>query len=88
MSAFFCKKIDFFVQKSTFTQSNSVRAVLKIFLVLFSVFVGQKVTITENIIFANSVFGIWPPECSKLAKNPKNDNDITIYRHDVDVKFF
>ena len=31
MPAFFCKKIVFFVQKGTFTQSNSVRAVLDIF---------------------------------------------------------
>ena len=31
---------------------------------------------------------IWPLNCSKLAKNPKNDNDITISRHDVIVKIF
>ena len=29
-----------------------------------------------------------PPECSKLAKNPKNNNDITVFRNDVNVKFF
>ena len=29
-----------------------------------------------------------PPDCSKSAKNPKNDNDVTIFRHDVNVKFF
>ena len=32
--------------------------------------------------------GIWPPDCSKLAKNPKNDNYVTIFRNDVIVKFF
>ena len=32
--------------------------------------------------------GIRSPDCSKLAKNPKNDNDVTIFRHDVNVKFF
>ena len=32
--------------------------------------------------------GIRPLDCSKLAKNPKNDNDVTIFRHDVNVKFF
>ena len=58
MSAFFCKKLAFFVQKSTFTQSNSIRAVLRDFLVLFSVFARQKVIITENITFADSVSGI------------------------------
>ena len=31
MSAFFCKKAAFFGQNSTFTQSNSGRAVLEIF---------------------------------------------------------
>ena len=61
---------------------------LEIFLVLFSVFVRQKVAITENITFADSVSGIRSPDCSKLAKNPKNDNDVTISQHDVFVKFF
>ena len=28
------------------------------------------------------------PGCSKLDKNPKNDNDFRIFRHDVNVKFF
>ena len=32
--------------------------------------------------------GIRPPDCSKLAENPKNDNDVTNFRHDVSVKFF
>ena len=36
MSAFFCKKLAFIVQKITITQSNSVRAVLEIFSSLFS----------------------------------------------------
>ena len=30
--------------------------------------------------------GIRPPDCSKLAKNPKNDNDVTVFRHDLNVK--
>ena len=60
----FCKKLAFFVQKSTFTQSNSVRAVLEIFQ-LFSVFVRKKVTFNENIIFADSVPGNGP----KLLQN-------------------
>ena len=46
------------------------------------------VTVTENIIFAESVTGIRPPDCSKLARNPKNGNDVTIFRHDLNVKFF
>ena len=58
------------------------------FLVLFSVFVRQKVTVTENITFADSVSGIRPPELSKLAENLKNDNVVTISRHDVIIKIF
>ena len=62
MSVFFAKKLAFFVQKSTFTQRYSVRVVLEIFLVLFSVFVRQKVTITETMTFADSVSAIQPPD--------------------------
>ena len=32
--------------------------------------------------------GIRSPDCSKLAKNPKNVNGVTISRHDVIVKIF
>ena len=32
--------------------------------------------------------GIRPPDCSKLAKNPKNDNDVTTSQHDGIIKFF
>ena len=35
-----------------------------------------------------TVSKIRPPDYSKLAKNPKNDNDITIFQHDINVKFF
>ena len=65
-----------------------MRAVLEVFLVLFSVFVQQKVTVTENITFAESVSGIRSPDCSKLAKNLENDNDATISRNDVNIQFF
>ena len=51
-------------------------------------FVRQKVTITEIIIFADSVSVIRPPDCSKLARNPKNNNNVTIFRHNVNVTFF
>ena len=41
-----------------------------------------------TITFADSVSGIRPPDCSKLARNPKNNNDVIILRHHVSVKFF
>ena len=48
---------------------------------MFSVFVRKKATVTENISFAESVSKIRSLDCCKLVKNPKNDNDVTIYRH-------
>ena len=32
--------------------------------------------------------GIRSLDCSKFTKNPENDNDVTISRHDVNVNFF
>ena len=55
---------------------------------MFSVFIREKVTITENIAFANFLSTIRPLDCYKLTKNPKNDNDVTIFRHGVIVKCF
>ena len=90
-----------FADVSIFQQKNSVfcpkkylyskqqcESCVRDFLVLFSVFVRQKVTVTENITSADSVSGIRPPDGSKLAKNPKNDDNVTIFRHDVILKFF
>ena len=55
---------------------------------MFSVFVGQKVTINENISFTEYSRRIRLPDFSKLAINWKNYNDVTIFQHDVIVKFF
>ena len=41
-----------------------------------------------KLSFTDYVSGIRLPGCSKLAINQKNDNDVTIYRHDIIVKFF
>ena len=68
----------FFGKIRTFTQSSSVRAVLEIF----------KVTINENINFTDYASGIWLPNCSKLAKNQKNCNEVTIFWHGFIVNFF
>ena len=54
---------------------------------LFSVFVQKKVTINDNVIFTDSASGIQLLDSSKLAINWKNDNEVTICRHDVIVKF-
>ena len=84
----FLQKISVFCSKKYLYSKQQCESCVTDFLVLFSVFVRQKFTITENITFADSVSGMWLPDCSKLAKNPKNDNDVTTFRHDVIVKFF
>ena len=58
------------------------------FLVLFSVFVQQKDTIDENINFTGYGSRIQLPDCSKLAVNWKNGNDIIIFWHDIIVTRF
>ena len=32
--------------------------------------------------------GIRPSDCFKLARNPKNNNDVRIFRYDVNIKLF
>ena len=82
----FLQKICVFLPKKQIYSKQQCESCVRDFLVLFSVFVRQKVTITENITYADSVSGIQP--LNKLARNPKNDNDVTIFQHDVIVKCF
>ena len=77
MSAFFLPKISVFWLSC-----------VRYFLVLFSVFVRWKVTINRNISFTNCASGIRLLDCSKLAVNWKNVNDVKIFRDDVIVNFF
>ena len=76
----FLQKISVFCPKKYLYSKQQCESCVRDFLVLLSVFVRQKITITENITFRDSVSGIQRRECSKLAKNPKNDNDVTIFR--------
>ena len=55
---------------------------------MFSVFVREKVIINGNISFTDYTSGIRLLDCSKLAVNWKNDNDVTIFEHNVIVNFF
>ena len=45
------------------------------------------VTIYENLDFTDYTSRIRLPDCSKLAINQKNNNDVTIFRHYVTFKF-
>ena len=87
MSAFFWKKLAFFSKNIPLLKAIVWGLRWKFFSSVFS-FVIKKITVTENVTFAVSMSGIQPPDCSKLAKNPKNGNDITILWHDVKVKYF
>ena len=84
----FLQKNSVFCPKKYLYSKQECENCVRNFLVLFSVFVRQKITITENITFRDSVSGIRPRECSKLAKNLKNDNDVTIFRLGVISNFF
>ena len=84
----FLQKISVFCPKKYLYSKQQCESCVRDFFVLFSVFVRQNVTITGNKTFADSVSGIRLSDCSKLIKNPKNDNGVTIFRHDVTAKFF
>ena len=88
ISAFLSKKSVFFAKNSSFSQNNSLRAVSKIFLALFSGFVRYKVTDYENVSFTDYTSEIQLLDCSKLAINRKNYNNVTICLYGVIVKFF
>ena len=53
------------------------------FLLLFSVFVRSKVTVSKTVSFTDYASGIQLPDCSKLSINRKNDNEVTICRHEL-----
>ena len=74
MSAFFCKKSKIFGKKITFTQNNSVRAVLEIFYLCLQ-------------FFTDYGSGIRLSYCSKLAIDWQNNSDVTNCRHDARQTF-
>ena len=86
VSICYLKKSAFFDKNGTFTQSNSARAALEIFQLTFS-FCKIKGYFYRKC-FAERVSGIRLSDCSKLVINQNNDDDVTICRHVVIVKFF
>ena len=58
------------------------------FLIFFSVFIRWRVTINENISFTGYTSKIRLQDCSKLAVNWKNQNDVTITLHSIIISFF
>ena len=86
MSAFFAK-LQQFLAKIPLLKSI-VQKLCYRFSVLFSAFVRQKVTFNENVCFTEYASRICLPDCSKLVINWKNSNDVTVFMHDVIIKFF
>ena len=81
----FCKRSGFFRMSNTFTQSDSVRAVLE-FLVLISVLIIWKANVYGNISFTDHESGFRLPGCSKVDLKWENDNDRRICQYDEFVK--
>ena len=74
----FLQKISIFCKKQYLYSKYQYENCVRDYLVLFSVFVRQKVTVNENVSFTDYTPGLRLPNCSKLAINLKNDNDVTI----------
>ena len=58
---------------------------LRFFSSVFSFCKIKKVSVSENVSFADYMSGIRLPDCSKLAINWEN---FIIYRHDITLNFF
>ena len=71
ISAFFCKKLAFFFQKSIFTQSNSVRTVLEIFQFCFQFLYDKRLLLLKTYLLQTlcSESGLWTaPYWPKITK--------------------
>ena len=51
---------------------------MKDFLVLFSIFVRKKLTVNKNVSFTDYASRFWLEDPSKLAINPKTENNVRI----------
>ena len=79
MSAFILQKISIFLNKNTTLHKEKVESCVRDLLVLFSVFVREKVAFNKNVSFTDYASGIQLPSCPKLAVNCKNNNDVTFW---------
>ena len=73
----FLQKISSFYKKQYLYSKHQYESWISDYLVLFSVFVRQKVTVKENVRFSDYTSRLPLLDCFKLAINPKNDNDVT-----------
>ena len=78
VSIFLQKNSVFCPKKYLYSKQQCESCVID-FIVLFPVFLIQKVTVNGKVTFSDFLSGIKPPDGFKLATNPKNDNDVTIF---------
>ena len=72
------KKIFISCKNSTFTQNNSMRALLEIFSSVFIFYHIDIVAINENVEFINQASENQFPDFSKSTINWKNNDDVLI----------
>ena len=77
MSAFFRQKISIFCKKQYFYSKHQYESCVRDSILLFPVFVRQKVTDDENVSCTEYKYGPLLSNCSRLTINPKNDNEVT-----------
>ena len=77
MSAFLCKKLVFFCKYNTFTQSNSIKALLEVFKFCFQVMQDKRLLLNENVNFIDHPSETRLPDGCKLSINWKKDSDVT-----------
>ena len=87
MSAFILQRNQLFCQKLYIYSNKWHDSCVRDFLVLFSVFVRKRLLLLKMYVFTDHASGIQSLDCSKLAINWKNDNDITICWHEVILNF-
>ena len=73
----FLQNISIFYKKQYLYSKHQYESCVRDSLVLFLVFVRQKITVNENVCFTNYTSGLRLCNCFKLVINPINDNDVT-----------
>ena len=72
----FLQKISISQRKQYLYSKQQCESCVRIFLVMFSVIVRQKITVNKNVSFRDYASGIRLADCSKMVIYSKNNNDV------------
>ena len=72
----FLQKISISQRKQYLYSKQQCESCVRIFLVMFSVIVRQKITVNKNVSFRDYASGIRLADCSKMVIYGKNNNDV------------